>query len=113
MKNPLKIPAFKTEDQERNFWSTVDLSKHFAAKDFTNVSFPNLKPSSRSISMRLPDFLLIRLKEEANELNIPYQSLIKKYIAQGLFQKSWNFRHTSCRLLISTKKTPIARLAIT
>ena len=86
MKKEFKIPNFKNEDQERKFWSKVDLSEYFLANDFRPVSFGELKPSSRSISLRVPEYLLIRLKEKANELKIPYQSLIKQYIAKGLFR---------------------------
>lgn len=85
MKKKLKIPKFKNEDQERDFWSKVKLEDHFRPDDFESVSFGDLKPSSRSISIRLPEYLLARLKEKANALNVPYQSLIKQYIAKGLF----------------------------
>ena len=88
MKKQLKIPKFKNEDEERKFWAQVDLSQYFKPADFSSVAFPNLKPSSRSISVRIPEYILIRLKEQANELNIPYQSLMKQYIAKGLLQKS-------------------------
>ena len=88
MKKQLKIPKFKNEDEERKFWAQVDLSQYFERVDFSSVVFPNLKPSSRSISVRIPEYILIRLKEQANELNIPYQSLMKQYIAKGLLQKS-------------------------
>ena len=84
MKNKLKLKKFKNENQEREFWSKVDLSKHFEAKDFEPISFPDLKPTSRSISIRLPEFLINRAKEKANEINVPYQSLLKKYIADGI-----------------------------
>lgn len=87
MKKPLPIKKFKNEDQERAFWSKLDLSDYFEAKDFESVSFPNLKPSSRSISIRMPEYILVRLKEQANALNVPYQSLMKQYIAQGIEQK--------------------------
>ena len=84
MKRPLKIPHFKTEDEERDFWSKVDLADYFESKDFQAVSFPNLKPSSRAISLRLPEPMILRLKDQANERHVPYQSLIKQYIAEGL-----------------------------
>ena len=84
MKKELKIPKFKSEDEEREFWAQIDLADYFEAKDFTSVSFPNLKPTSRAISLRLPEAMLMRLKEQANELQVPYQALIKQYIAQGL-----------------------------
>lgn len=85
MKKPLKIPKFATEDEEREFWWKLDLSEYFEPADFERVSFPNLKPTSRSISIRIPEYLLNRLKEKANEINIPYQSLIKEYIKKGVF----------------------------
>lgn len=84
MKKVLKIPKFKNEDEEREFWSKVSLADFFEIKDFEKVSFPNLKPTSESISIRIPKMMLARLKETANEMNVPYQSLIKNYIKQGL-----------------------------
>jgi predicted DNA binding CopG/RHH family protein len=84
MKKPLKIPVFKNEDEERKFWDRIDLTEYFESQDLQTVSFPNLKPTSRSISIRLPEAMLLRLKEEANELNVPYQTLIKQYIAEGI-----------------------------
>jgi len=87
MNKKLKIPKFKNEDQERKFWSKIDLSEYFKADDFESVSFSDLKPSSRSISIRLPEYILVRLKERANALQVPYQSLIKQYIAKELFIK--------------------------
>ena len=88
MKKQLKIPKFKNEKEERKFWSEIDLSEYFEPMDFERVSFPNLKPTSRSISIRIPEYLLNRLKEKANEINIPYSSLIKGYLKEGLFGKA-------------------------
>ena len=84
MKKQLKVPKFKNEDEEREFWAKLDLSQYFESSDFERVSFPNLKPTSRSISIRIPEYLLNRLKEKANETNVPYQSLIKEYIKKGV-----------------------------
>jgi predicted DNA binding CopG/RHH family protein len=84
MKKTLKLPKFKSEDEEREFWTNLDLSEYFESSDFEKVSFPNLKPTTRPISIRIPEFLLNRVKEKANELNIPYQSLIKQYISRCL-----------------------------
>ncbi len=84
MKKKLRLPKFKNEDEERKFWYKLDLSKHYEAKDLEEVSFPNLKPTTRPISIRVPEYLLNRVKEEANKLNIPYQSLIKQYIHKGI-----------------------------
>lgn len=85
MKKPLKLPRFKNEDQEREFWAKIDLADYFEPSDFEPVSFPNLKPTSRAISIRLPEYLIDRLKEQANEINVPYQSLIKGYLKQAVF----------------------------
>jgi len=85
MKKKLKIPKFKNEDEEREFWWNLDLSEYFDPDDFVPASFPNLRPTTKSISIRIPEYLLNRVKEEANELNIPYQSLIKQYIRKGVF----------------------------
>ena len=84
MKKQLNIPKFKNEDEERDFWLNMDLSEYYDVDDLEPVSFPNLKPSSRPISIRLPNHLIVRVKEKANELNIPYQSLIKQYIHKGV-----------------------------
>lgn len=85
MKKKLKIPRFKNEDEEREFWWSLDLSEYFEPDDFERVSFPNLKPTSQSISIRIPEYIINRVKEKANEINIPYQSLIKQYIKRGVF----------------------------
>jgi len=85
MKKQLKIPQFKNEDEERKFWYKLDLSEYFELSDFVPVSFPNLKPTSRPISIRIPEYLLNRVKEKANAINVPYQSLIKMYVQKGVF----------------------------
>ena len=81
MKKQLKLPKFKNEDEERDFWSKINLSDYFDPSDFESVTFPNLKLTSKPISIRLPQHLLNRVKQRANALDIPYQSLIKIYIA--------------------------------
>lgn len=85
MKKPLRLPKFKNEDEERNFWAKINLADYFEPSDFVPVSFPNLKPTTRAISIRLPEYLIDRLKEKANEISIPYQSLIKSYLKQAAF----------------------------
>ena len=84
MKKLLNVPDFNNEDEERAFWDKVDLSKHFEAEDFEKVSFPNLKPTTKPVSIRIPEHILNRVKERANETNVPYQSLIKEYISRGV-----------------------------
>ncbi|OGC57388.1 hypothetical protein A3H26_03290 [candidate division WWE3 bacterium RIFCSPLOWO2_12_FULL_36_10] len=84
MKKKLILPKFKNEDEERDFWSKIDLSEYYEPSDLVPVSFPNLKPTSTPISIRVPDYLINRVKEKANAMDIPYQSLIKKFISDGL-----------------------------
>lgn len=85
MKKKLVLPKFKNEDEERDFWAKLDLSEYYEPNDLEEVSFPDLKPTSRSISIRIPEYIINRVKEKANEINIPYQSLIKQYIKKGVF----------------------------
>lgn len=85
MKKKLKpIPKFKTEDEEREFWATADSSEYFDWSKAEPVIFPNLKPSTETISLRLPQYLLARIKELANSKDVPYQSLIKIFLADRI-----------------------------
>ena len=76
-----KIPFFKNEDEEREFWATHSPIDYFNSKKFKRVAFPNLKPSLKSISIRLPEDLLMELKTLANKKDVPYQSLAKIFLA--------------------------------
>ena len=81
-----KVPHFKSEDEERKFWASHDSTEYVDwNKAIKNVRFPNLKPTTKPISIRLPEYMIDELKEKANEVDIPYQALIKNYIKQGLF----------------------------
>lgn len=83
MKKKLKqIPKFKNEDEERDFWAKADTSEYFDWSKAEEVIFPNLKPSTESISLRLPQYLLARIKQLANYRDVPYQSLIKIFLAE-------------------------------
>ncbi len=83
MKKKLKsIPKFKTEEQERQFWETHDSTSYVDWSKVQPARFPNLKPSSQSISLRLPASLLESIKVEANKRDVPYQSLIKVWLAE-------------------------------
>jgi len=84
MKKLLKLPKFKNENEEREYWSNLNLADYFEPSDFKRVSFPNLKPTSQPVSIRMPEHLLVRLKEKANGLNVPYQTLMKQYIERGV-----------------------------
>ena len=88
MKNKFKkIPKFKNEDEERDFWATADSSQYFYWSKAERVIFPNLKPSTESISLRLPSYLLARIKELANAKDVPYQSLMKIFLAEKVEEK--------------------------
>ena len=80
MKREINLPKFKDEDEERAFWADVDLSDYLEPADFDKVSFPNLKPTSRSISIRFPEYVLDAVKERANKMGVPYQALIKEAV---------------------------------
>ena len=83
MKKKLKpIPKFKNEEKERDFWAVADTSEYFNWNKAELVVFPNLKPTTKSISLRLPEYLLVRIKELANTKDVPYQSLMKIFLAE-------------------------------
>lgn len=88
MRKPLKVPKFKSEDEEREYWDQIDLGDYLESSDFIRASFPNLKPTSKSISIRIPKYIIFEVKQRANAIDIPYQALIKKYIADGLKRDS-------------------------
>jgi predicted DNA binding CopG/RHH family protein len=80
------IPDFADEAQERQFWETHDSMDYVDWSKAVRVRMPNLKPSSTSISLRLPLPLLERIKIAANKRDVPYQSLIKMWLAERVGQ---------------------------
>lgn len=76
------LPEFRSEDEERVFWETHDSTAYVDWNQAERVRFPNLKPSSTSISLRLPVTLLERIKIAANKRDVPYQSLIKMWLSE-------------------------------
>ena len=84
MKKLKKIPKFKTEDEEAIFWNSHSSMDYIDWSKAKILVFPNLKPSSQSISIRIPKNLLNKVKIEANKIDVPYQSLMKMYIAEGV-----------------------------
>jgi predicted DNA binding CopG/RHH family protein len=85
MKKKLKeIPKFKNEDEEREFWWTHDSTEYVDWDNAELAVFPNLKPTTRTISLRLPNSMLERLKVAANKRDVPYQSLIKMFLKERL-----------------------------
>lgn len=77
-----EAPAFKTESEEREFWETHDSTDFVDWSEARPVRMSNLKPSTKTISLRLPESLLERIKIEANKRDMPYQSLIKAWLAE-------------------------------
>ncbi|MEK7521195.1 MAG: BrnA antitoxin family protein [Patescibacteria group bacterium] len=81
MKKLKKVPDFKNEEDEANFWDTHDFTDYFDfSKAIRNPVFPNLKPSTRVITIRVPQDLIDHLKMIANKKDVPYQSLVKIYL---------------------------------
>ena len=82
-----KIPLFKNEDQERDFWSKNSPLDFMDAQSARQGAFPNLKPTLKSISIRLPVHMLEELKILAHKRDIPYQSLVKLYLARNILME--------------------------
>ena len=85
--NHKSIPAFRNETEERQFWETHDSTDYLDWGKAKRVRFPNLKPSTISISLRLPVAMLERIKIAANKRDMPYQSLIKAWLAEKVGSK--------------------------
>ncbi|MBE0408938.1 MAG: BrnA antitoxin family protein [Anaerolineales bacterium] len=85
MKKPL--PEFKNEEEERQFWATHDSSDYLDWRQAKRVIFPNLKPSTKTISLRLPEFMLDEIRQLANKRDVPYQSLIKTFLRERIDQE--------------------------
>jgi predicted DNA binding CopG/RHH family protein len=79
-----KIPKFKTENEERDFWSHSDSTEYIDWKKSKAHTFSKLKPSTKTISLRLPESLLNELKLLANKRDVPYQSLIKIFLKERI-----------------------------
>lgn len=82
MKKFKKIPKFKNEDEERKFWATHDSTDYVDWSKAEMAILPNLKPSTESISLRLPQYLLDSIKQLANKMDVPYQSLMKIFLSE-------------------------------
>ena len=76
-KNLKKIPKFKTEDEERKFWAEADSTEYIDWSKSEILTFPKLKPSTKTISLRLPESMLDEIRTIANKHDVPYQSFIK------------------------------------
>lgn len=78
------LPAFTSEEEEREFWATHDSMDYVDWSEAERVVFPNLKPTARTISLRLPETMIGNLKLLANKRDVPYQSLLKTFLADRL-----------------------------
>jgi len=87
MSRKKKVPKFKTEDQEREFWAANDSAEYVDWDSARHVKLPNLKPSTKTISLRLPESMLEELKLLANKRDVPYQSLVKIFLAERIAQE--------------------------
>ena len=82
MKN--KIPGFKNEAEERKFWQEHDSEDYIDWSAADTVDMPQLKPSTKKISIRLPESMIDNLKVLANKRDVPYQSLVKMFLAEKI-----------------------------
>ena len=82
-----KIPKFKSEDKELEFWATADSTEYIDWEKAKRTVLPNLKPSLKKISLRLPELMIEELKVLANKRDIPYQSLMKMFLAERIDQE--------------------------
>jgi predicted DNA binding CopG/RHH family protein len=86
-------PRFRSEDAEREFWADHDVVDYFDWDEALQGSFPALRPSTTTISLRLPELLLEELKALANERDVPYQSLLKVFLAEHVArERGWRGR---------------------
>jgi predicted DNA binding CopG/RHH family protein len=83
------IPPFSSEDEEREFWATHDSTEYIDwSKTERNPTFSRLKPSTRTVSIRLPESLIASLKTLANKRDVPYQSLVKMFLAEKVREET-------------------------
>lgn len=87
MKRSKKIPTFSDEAAEREFWSREDSTEYIDWSNATPLVTPNLRPTLRTISLRLPESMIAELKLLANQRDVPYQSLLKVFLAERLSEE--------------------------
>ncbi len=84
---PKAIPKFQSEDEEREFWATHDSAEYLDWNKAEHVIFPKLKPSTKTISLRMSESMLNELRLLANKRDVPYQSLIKVFLQERIDQE--------------------------
>ncbi len=82
-----RIPKFRNEDEEREFWASHDSTDYIKWSEAKEIIMPNLKPSLKTISIRLPEIMIEELKLIANKRDVPYQSLMKIFLAERVEQE--------------------------
>ena len=100
------IPLFKSEDEERAFWATHSPLDYFDSRSIQRAAFPKLKPSLKSISIRVPSDMLAELKTLANKKDVPYQSLAKVYLARQIALERGSLIRSSRKKKKEFGKTP-------
>ncbi len=98
------IPHFKNEDEEAEFWLTHDTTEYFDYSKQVELNFPNLKPSTQSVTVRLPKPLLRNLKLLANEQDVSYQSLLKTFLDEKVKEKFALKKKASSEPLVHASK---------
>jgi predicted DNA binding CopG/RHH family protein len=103
-----KIPKHRSEDAERKFWAAEDSTAYVDWRGARRSAFPDLKPSLKTISLRLPEMMLAELKALANKRDVPYQSLLKMFLAERIAAElqaltrdedgNWSSKPVPCRL---------------
>ena len=83
-KRKKNVPKHRSEDRERDFWASADSTEYVDWNKAQRVAFPDLKPSLKTISLRLPEMMLAELKALANKRDVPYQSLLKMFLAERI-----------------------------
>ena len=83
-KKKKRVPKHRSEDREREFWASADSTEYVDWNKAQRVAFPDLKPSLKTISLRLPEMMLAELKALANKRDVPYQSLLKMFLAERI-----------------------------
>jgi len=91
-KRKRQVPGHRSEEKEREFWATADSTEYVDWSHAKRVALPHLRPSTKTISLRLPEGLLADLKVLANKQDIPYQSLLKIYLAERIQQEFGKIR---------------------
>lgn len=81
------LPSFRSEDEEREYWDSHELSDVFDVTHGTDMTFPNLRPSTKNITIRVPESMLFALKGIARKKDVPYQSLAKVYLDEKIHEE--------------------------